>query len=284
MIDKLLERLPTLASYLVDESWQDINDPREHEPDWHQWGVLEHTRRVQATMATEVPIFCLAWGLPFIQELKAEFIRHEPKWTLLLIACVVHDLGKWAGRRVNATGSYSFKGHEAVSEQLIRHDPHVRQFLLAARLSTEQIDYIATVAGLHYELGKLRQIGCQQGNFDPVFLESARFQTECETIFHRHRDYVREIGLIFLADSLAKVEFRPGLESLSEIEAKILAQGLSPKLIKAVHQVPLNIAMCRKYMLWLLKKTISGDVQTRRRCSYDCRHSTFSRPCFVIIE
>jgi hypothetical protein len=257
--DRLFERLPALACYLADGSWRDIDDPREHEPDWHQWGVLEHTRRVWIAMTTEVPIFCLAWGVPFIQELKAECIQHKSKWELLLITCLVHDLGKWAGRTVTAAGSYSFEGHEAISERLIRHNPYIRQSLREACLLPEQIDYIATVAGLHYELGKLRRLGYQRGDFDLTFLQSGLFQAECKAIVHQHQTYAREIGLIFLADSLAKVEFRAGLESPAEIEAKILDRGLPRKLIRAAQQVPINIAMCREYMIWLKEQTITGQ-------------------------
>ncbi|MBN1993260.1 MAG: HD domain-containing protein [Anaerolineae bacterium] len=247
----ILEQLPSLASHLIDGNWHDIDDPLEHDPDWHQWGVLEHTRRVLIAMKTEVPIFCLAWGVPFIQELKNEFVQHKSKWELLLVACVVHDLGKWAGRKVNHSGSRSFKGHEAISEQLLRHDPLVLRSLLAAQLSPDQIDYIASITGLHYELGKLRQIGYQQGNFDLAFVKSDQFRLECTVLARRHQDYTREIGLIFLADSLAKVEFRPGLETFAEIEARFLEQGLPPKLMRAVHQVPVNIAMCRQYVFSL---------------------------------
>jgi hypothetical protein len=249
MTDHLLQQLPTLASHLVDESWQDIDDPLEHEPNWHQWGILEHTRRVWLAMATEAPLFCLAWDLPFIQELKAERIRRASKWELLLITCVLHDLGKWAGRTLNGAGCYSFKGHAAVSEHLIRYHPLIRQALLEVGLSSEPIDYIAGVAGLHHELGQLREAAYRQGHFDLAFLASDLFQAECAAIAHRHRAFAREIGLIYLADSLAKVEFRPGLESLSEFEAKIQAQGLSSELIRAARQVPVNIAICQKYML-----------------------------------
>jgi hypothetical protein len=251
VIDYLLAQLPTLASYLVDESWQDIDDLLEHEPNWHQWGVLEHTRRAEMAMLTEVPIYCLAWDVPFIQELKTEFIQSKSKWELLLITCIVHDLGKWAGRTMKASGSYSFKGHEAISEQLIRHHPHVRQILLDAPLRPKHLDYCASVAGLHHELSKLRQFGYQQDHFDRAFLKSDLFQVKCETIVQQSQHYAREIGLIFLADSLAKVEFRPGLEAPADIEAKILEQGFSQRLIQAVHQLPINIAMCQQYMLWL---------------------------------
>lgn len=202
-------------------------------------------------MTTEVPTFCLAWDVPFIQELKAELIQRKSKWDLLLITCVVHDLGKWASRIASSSGSYSFKGHEAVSEQLLRYDPLIRQTLLDAWLLPEHIDYIASIAGLHYELGKLRQLGYQHRHFDSTFLKSDLFQAECAIMVRRHKDYTREIGLIFLADSLAKVEYRPGIESLAEIETKILEQGSSRKLIQAVQQLPLNIAMCREYILWL---------------------------------
>lgn len=258
MATYLLKQLPALATYLVDEGWQEIDDLLEHEPDWHQWGVLEHTRRVWLAMNTEVPIFCLAWDVPFIQELKAEFIQDKSKWDLLLITCIVHDLGKWAGRTVTAAGAYSFKGHEAISEQLIRHDPLIHQALLDAQLSAGQIDYIASVAGLHYELGKLRQLGYQQGNFDEVFPKSDLFRAGCEAIVRQHLHYAREIGLIFLADSLAKVEFREGIEAFEEIEAKILARGLSQKLMRAVRQVPIHIAMCREYLIWLKYQVVSN--------------------------
>lgn len=257
--DYLFERLPTLACYLTDESWRDIADPLEHEPEWHQWGVLEHTGRVCEAMTAEVPDFCIAWGVPFIQELKAERIQNKSKWDLLLVTCVVHDLGKWAGRTMNSTGSYSFKGHEIVSEHLIRHNPLVNQSLREAGLSPEHIDYVARTSGLHYELGTLRQLGYRQGGFDPAFLTSDIFHAESETIAHRYTDYAREIGLIFLADSLAKVEFRVDIESLAEVEVKILTKGLSQRLIKAACQVPINIALCREYLISLKEQIITNS-------------------------
>ena len=248
----LLNQLPRIAAYLVDSDWLDIDDPREHEPDWHQWGVLEHSRRVSQAMANEAPIFCLAWEAPFISDLKAEVVEHKSKWDLLLIACVVHDLGKWAGRTVKSGGSHSFKGHEAVSEHLIRHDPYVRRVLLQVKLRSEQLDYIARVAGTHYELGKLRRLAQERGEFDLTFLKSDHFRQGCKLLAAQYPDYLREIGLIFLADSLAKVEFRAGLESSEKIETQIAKQGLSKKLMQAVSQVPLNIALCRAYFKWLI--------------------------------
>ncbi len=257
----LLNQLPQIASYLVDSDWQDIDDPREHDPDWHQWGVLEHTERVCRAMANEVPIFCLAWEVPFISDLKTETIQHRSKWELLLIACVVHDLGKWAGRRVKAGGAHSFRDHEAVSEYLIRHDPYVRRMLLQVKLRPVQLDYIARVAGIHYELGKLRRLARQQGHFDLAFLKSDLFQNGCALIADQHPDHLREIGLIFLADSLAKVAFRAGLEPSEEIETEIAKQGLSKKLMRAVSQVPLNIALCRAYFKWLIDQKALGETQ-----------------------
>ena len=64
-----------------------------------------------------------------------------------------------------------------------------------------------------------------------------------------------------MADSLAKTEIRIAGGTDTEIEAqtenakaKIATKNLNPKLIKSVMQVPVNIAVARKYLTGIIKK------------------------------
>ena len=248
MFNFLWFHLPDLAQRLVHDTWPDIDDPLAHEPKWHQWGILTHTQRVWLAMQLDVPTYCEQWQLPYIAELRREKIGSHSKWALLLVACIVHDLGKWVGRQETAVHTYSFKGHESLSEQLIRHNSDVRAYLQQAGLQTKQLDYIATVAGLHYELGKVRRLGYQSGDFDHTFLQSDLFHTQCRQISARHPSYVREIGLIYLADSLGKIDFHPTLHTLDDVQNIIRRDNLSPNLLRAACQVSLNIAMCHAYL------------------------------------
>lgn len=245
--NNLLRQLPLLAKGWTDGSWRGVDNPADHDPIWHQWGIFGHTKRTWAAMKTEVPLFCLAWGIPFIRELKEEQIQHQSKWNLLSTACLLHDIGKWVCRITKKDGSYSFKGHEMISENIIRYDPTLRQILFSNQMQADHLEYVASVVGLHYELGRLRQVAYQQERFDLTFLQSDTFQSNCVAIIKQHPLYVREIGLIFLADSLAKVEFRIGVESLVMIESRLLDAGLSRGLLGAILQVPVNIALCKAY-------------------------------------
>ena len=107
------------------------------------------------------------------------------------------------------------------------------------------------MSGLHYELGKVRKMAYAQSDYDLAFLTSDLFHAQCEAIADQHRDHVREIGLIDLADSLAKIALDPGVESLPEMEGRIQAKEIPDRLAMAARQVPINVAMCRAYLLWL---------------------------------
>ena len=66
-----------------------------------------------------------------------------------------------------------FNGHEKLSEELIKEDGDVRHFLVSQGFTDLQIDYIARCAGLHYALGKIRDIPKKRGDgFTIAFTQS----------------------------------------------------------------------------------------------------------------
>lgn len=274
-IDALWKKLPEIASGLISES-QDLSVERnrlfqenpdsssEHEPNWHQWGVITHTRMFEKAYRDEIPGHLKQWEVNDRATQKmAELVDGNSKDQLLNIAIILHDLGKFTERKLKSDESghisASFKQHEAASGRIIRSPEFSQMLKTAYGLTDGQIEYIAKCAELHFELGVVRDEARKtEAGYTLAFAQSDAFKNRAKQIMGQHGDYQLEIGLLFLADSLAKTDIRIEAENDQEIDsqdaqiADILQQReLNPKLIGAVKQLPVNLAVAETYLkMW----------------------------------
>lgn len=264
-VSDLLEKLPEMAAVLIENRPENVHfkenpdDPAEHEAVWHQFGIITHTRKFCQFYRTEAQEYLNRWGLLLKEEqyLKDQ-IDGVPKDTLLQISMPLHDLGKFARGFKDKDGKLvpEYKGHEAKSEQIIQENSTVNGILKQMSLTEKQIDYIARCAGLHYELGKLRDTAKQTDlGYSIAFSESPECHEACTAIAQEFPEFQAEIGLLFLCDSLAKTDIRIDAEKDAEIESQseiieqqIAEKKLNPKLVGAVKQRPVNIAIAKKYL------------------------------------
>lgn len=267
---RLHDALPGIATDLISRS-QDMSDPAnqsfatspdnpaEHAPKWHQYGILTHSYEFGSALQTAIPALMERWGLaePIATALSVE-IDGLSKGRLLQLTALVHDVGKFTARRVThddktGTTSASFEDHEEHSGRIIRDE--LRPTLREWGLTESQIEYVATCAELHFELGKVRRASKAAGGYTVAFTESPTFTTAAQEIIDTHFGYALEIGLQFIADSLSKTEVAATAETDEGIaaerpalEAKLATRGLNPSLINQVLQQPVNMKVAQGFL------------------------------------
>ena len=232
----------------------------EHKPEWHHFGIITHTRRFADHFESTMQQYLREWGID--QKINAyldEKIDGISKKELLRLSIPFHDVGKLAGRYFKMKDGKPvahYNGHEKLSEELIRRDGIIRQFLSSMGLTDSQIDYVATCAGLHYELGKIRDIPKKNGNgFTIAFTQSQQCKEYCLACMEEHPDFKVEMGVLYLCDSLAKTDIILDVYTDEEIAAKsddvarmVAGLNLHPNLSSAIKQLPVNIAFARTYL------------------------------------
>lgn len=251
------------------------DDPAEHKPDWHEFGIVTHTRLFLAIFRGEMFDHLRAWRLePLAVSLFDERVDGLRKGDLLEVAIALHDVGKFVrtfypDRRDPSRFHPLYVAHEARSEAFIRAEP-LRGRLAAAGLPPGAVDYVARAAGAHYVLGAMRDRIRFEGKaenvaYDLAFVASPAFAGLARGIAAERPDLSREIGLLYLGDSLAKTKDRIVAETEEEAEraflawrAALAAEGRAlPPHAKAVRQLPTSVAASRRY-LELLVAEASG--------------------------
>ena len=208
------------------------DDPGEHKPEWHQFGIITHTRRFVAALGDEVPravrevdpAIAVRVDRSLDQRL-GDLTRRE----LLLIAGYWHDIGKFTTRTVGRRGDWRFIGHAHDSARLItggRADPADG---LGARhgLDPAQIAHVARLADLHYAPMELKlsldRAGDTPAGRDVYAEIAARLGAEGYAVC-----------CLFWADCLAKGETerqraqRPQLRTLFERTLRAVDARLRP--------------------------------------------------------
>lgn len=262
---ELLSQLPEIAKGIISDHPKNRNfkqnpdDSAEHEPKYHQFGIITHSQKIGEAYREEMPKLLRQWGVAEKIDAKlAEPIDGRTKAELLQISLPFHDLGKFTSpRRGQGKKEMRFhKDHEARSEKIIRNNDQVKDLLQQHGLTQTQIEYIARCAGLHYELGKMRQeaINSETG-FSIAFAKSKKCKQACQKIAKECPEFEAEIGLYFLCDNLAKTDIQIDAKTNEEIEQQvpqaeqaIKEQGLNPRLIGTVKQMPINQALARTYL------------------------------------
>jgi len=168
--------LPSLARELILQSpsvsarfLERPDDPDEHKPEWHQYGIITHTRQFVVALRSEVP-GALRRIDPMIAARAAAYFA-EPldgltRWELLLVAGYWHDAGKFTTRTVGRRGDWRFVGHAHDSARLIVSGTGgglgVRYGLTAA-----QTAFVARLADLHYAPMELKLALDRSGGVPP---------------------------------------------------------------------------------------------------------------------
>lgn len=235
-----------------------------HEPRWHQWGVVTHTVQVGRAMRRLVPELLKRWFGPAVGRARLgmtqESIDGTSRWGVFLLSCLVHDYGKFTSRRY--TGSledgvptFKFHGHEAESGRLVRT---MATGFRALGLTDDQIEYVARCAEVHYELGKVRDRAKKGSGYTLEYISSSDFRCAALDIATANHGFEREVGLIFLADSLGKTDVRLAQDVTTERELEAIAPLVEaeirerfpdrPLLLKSALQLPVNVAAARRYL------------------------------------
>jgi len=285
---QLFARLPDMARQMMSKHvdagdhrnrafLENPDSPAEHAPKWHQWGIITHTKMFGAAHEKDVQRYLQQWGVKrLVDHHLDQKIDGQPKRDLLRAGIALHDLGKFTHRTFeeNPDGSYgtTFTDHEAKSGELIR-DPEFSDSLKRDYgLTDNQVEYVARTAELHFTLGILRSKAKGHGAYNMDFPNSPAFPAMAREIMKQHPGYELEMGLLFIGDSMAKTNIRIDASTDEEIEAQhhdieqtiqrklaALPEGhkFNPKLIQAAKQLPVNIAVGKKYLETWAKDQLS---------------------------
>ncbi len=232
---------------------ENIDSPLEHEPMWHQWGILTHSERFLREydgIATQD-----SW---YIGNLRAEYVGNLQKSELLRYSAILHDLGKLYKGPKNHSGNFDFVGHESKSKEIIHENP-ICTLLKENGLSLPQIKYIADSAASHGTLFNLRKEikkDKEEYAFDNV--SGSSLYTHFSKMVNPSDPLLIEKGVLFMADSLAKTDFHLSANSTEEVDGQIPTvrtrleeRGLPEKLISAVLQQPTNIKLSEEYFKYI---------------------------------
>ncbi|WP_069166190.1 HD domain-containing protein [Nocardia altamirensis] len=233
------------------------DNPEEHSPQWHQYGIITHSVEFANDLSTVVPEHLERWGLrDSVRAALSVEIDAVAKEQLLQIVALAHDVGKFFTRkpvRGEMGQTFSFPHHEKYSGIVIRGD--MRHSLTQWGLTDAQIEYVAACAELHFELGKVRRVAKKTLGYNLAFTESAEFTVAVQEIMAAHPDYALEVGLQFIADSSSKTTVAATGDTDAAIaaqrpvlEAEIAGKGLSPSLINQALQQPVNLTVARGYL------------------------------------
>lgn len=265
LIGKAPEILHTLASQLIEVSdtrnrhfWNHPDDPKEHAPDWHQFGIITHSQEVMKhakNMRQILEEFQI--DTPIIQKLD-DHIDGKTKQELLVMAMMLHDIGKFQRYFITKDGKTEIKhnGHEDKWWNILRNYPDIRIYLMKELiLSKEHMDYIADCVTVHYKLGNVRDAVKKRDSwFTITFAKSDECRDACDTLIMNHPSLAFEIWATYLADGLGKMGMHFFAETDAEIEQKrskielyIQDNHLSPKLLGGILQRPVNAMVAKTY-------------------------------------
>ena len=267
---KLEACLMTLAPTLMADVPENENFSRnpdsveEHHVDWHQYGIITHTKKVREAYTSELMPLLQSWGLG--EKVAAYLSQRTPSgWSrgeLLEVSIPVHDLGKFSRTHYWKDGKAypDYVGHEALSERIVLTQNTVKEILASGGLTPADIAHVAALAGLHFELGKVRDVARSRGGYNLAFSKSVSAREIFDELQARHPEYAPEIGLWYIVDSMGKISLRCDAdtdEALSasrpQREAEIASSGLRPTLVNALMQFPVNLHVAREYLQEVLK-------------------------------
>ena len=181
--------LPALAREMIPRApgatpafLADPDDPREHKPEWHQFGIITHTRRFVAALGDEAPRALRAVDPAIAARVDRDLARpldDLARRDLLLIAGYWHDLGKFTTRARSRRGGWTFIDHARDSAGIVEDELGPRYGLTLA-----QTAHVARLAGLHFAPMELKLAlgrggeGARGADADPYRRIAARLGAE----------------------------------------------------------------------------------------------------------
>jgi len=241
----------SLIQQYKQQFFAELDSPEQHQPNWHQWGIITHTRNFMKMYDNEVKQYLKAWNrIEAIEEHLSEKIDGIYKSKLIYLGILLHDIGKYQknySKKLNWRVVYTFNAHEVYSQEIIQNDlyPLLHDYY---GLTDKQIEYIAMCARYHFELGFIREIGKKSKyGYSAVFAKSQDFKDAVLDVLPSFEEYRIEAGVLFLADSYAKTDVAFKDRSDNEILEDLKYQDLNPKLIHAVKQKSVNLEVAKCY-------------------------------------
>ena len=241
----------TLIRQQKEKFFIELDSPGQHQPNWHQWGIITHTRNFMKMYDNEVKQYLKDWNrLEAIEEHLLEQIDGISKSKLIYLGILLHDIGKFRknySKKLNGRVIYTFNKHELYSQEIIQNDlyPLLHDYY---GLTDSQIEYIGMCARYHFELGFIREIGKKSKyGYSATFAKSQESKDAVLDALPTFEAYKIEVGVLFLADSYAKTDVVFENRSDKEILEDLKYQDLNPKLIHAVKQKPINFEIVKSY-------------------------------------
>ncbi|MBL7051644.1 MAG: hypothetical protein ISS01_00985 [Nanoarchaeota archaeon] len=234
---------------------ENYDSPEEHNPKWHQWGILTHSLKTREAYDTELKVYLEAWGMT--KEIDRYFekqIDGTPKGELLRLSLPLHDIGKFLKK-----GKHDFDGHEEESGRLILNS--ITYYLREEGLTDHQIHYVGFCAANHFKFGYIRRELKRFGEgYNLKNIRTNITRASIDRVSRTFKNFSYELGILYLVDSLAKTDIIIEAESDEEIEEQtewineqIQIKELNPRIIKAVKQRPLNIELTKQYFNMIKK-------------------------------
>lgn len=259
MVSKEIDKeTDSLIRQYKQQFFTELDSPEQHQPNWHQWGIITHTRNFMKMYDNEVKQYLKAWNrIEAIEEHLSKQIDCISKSKLIYLGILLHDIGKFQknySKKLNWRVIYTFNKHEVYSQEIIQNDlyPLLHDYY---RLTDKQIEYIAMCARYHFELGFIREIGKKSKyGYSAAFAKSQEFKDTVLDALSSFEEYKIEVGVLFLADSYAKTDVTFEERTDNEILEDLKSQDLNPKLIHAVKQKSVNLEVVKCYFDVILKK------------------------------
>lgn len=259
MVSKEIDKeTDSLIRQYKQQFFTELDSPEQHQPNWHQWGIITHTRNFMKMYDNEVKQYLKAWNrIEAIEEHLSKQIDGISKSKLIYLGILLHDIGKFQknySKKLNWRVIYTFNKHEVYSQEIIQNDlyPLLHDYY---RLTDKQIEYIAMCARYHFELGFIREIGKKSKyGYSAAFAKSQEFKDTVLDALSSFEEYKIEVGVLFLADSYAKTDVTFEERTDNEILEDLKSQDLNPKLIHAVKQKSVNLEVVKCYFDMILKK------------------------------
>ena len=240
--------------------FSNLDKPDFNQPEWHQWGILTHTEKCIEYMQTEAAKHITSWG---IADDISKYLAVKPRGNftrgqLLEIGFIYHDIGKFASsRRRGSPDRYNHAYHAKRSYELIL-DPTlgVAEFLKQRGLNQGEVSYVAEIGRRHMELGKIRlyaqKWGLYKRGYSFKYINGKGIDIQMCRLIAGQGDYIMDIGLCYLIDSLAKTDIRFDISTDEEarlVRKKILEQRSDhyKRFLQLAIQLPLNVALAGRY-------------------------------------
>jgi len=254
-------RLPEMAKQVISrgqishgkERFLDNPDSvEEHEPRFHEYGIITHSRKFREAYENQVAGYLEDWGLgESVDTYLSESVDGVTKRDLLRIAMPLHDIGKFA-KRITKDGRNYFREHAELGGEIVAKD--LRMDLIEKYgLTDNQVDYVARCVRDHFALGKLRNLAKEQGRgFNLAYVNNGQFIKDVQKMRSQCEGFEVEAGLLFLADVLSKVGMDIDAETEEEIESQMPSvleyiKGTSLDPI-SIAQNPVNKRAARRFL------------------------------------